>query len=574
MQPSQTTPISTLYTVETPEGIDIVLQPAGLAPRVWAFIIDFILRTLIIIIAAILLIPTGKLGTGLILILYFSITWLYMVLFEVFNNGRSPGKSMFGLQTLCDDGTPMRWMPSIVRNLLRTVDLLPFGYLFGILSCLFSTGFKRLGDHAAGTLVVYRSNVKKRPHYPDLKPLYPIRPLSTEEQQGILDLTERLLLVTPEKRREIELVLNQAYGITAPPDKWLLAAAQGIRERMAQQDAAVAENSPILENFVHRLTLLENFRKPRKKKDDDDEQETSVDPRWQEFPFDYRKFCNHLALTRTRGWDVRQIERLQGFALRAYQQVYRSHRSMLQSALHFLFFGFPRLIRKEWRCVALSALLFYGMGALLFFLVWKFPELIYQVMGADDVHNIENMYDPAKQLVGPYAERSSSDDWMMFGFYIQNNISIAFEAFSSGLLLGIGTIITLVLNGVYMGAISAHLTSIGYGDPFWSFVIGHGAFELNAIVLSGASGIRLGWAIIAPDRLTRRDALLQAGAQGAQIISGVFVMLLIAAFIEAYWSSINHSVNTPKYLAGALLWLLVSTYFLLAGRRGDIDGSE
>ena len=149
-------PLDTRYQVETPEGIDLHLRPAGLVPRALAFAIDLAIRGLILAVTFIVLGLLGQFGMGLGTILLFLVTWWYMVLFEVFNQGRSPGKQMLGLRVVHDDGTPIGWAASLTRNLLRFVDILPFGYTLGIISCLNHPAFKRLGDIAAGTLVVYR----------------------------------------------------------------------------------------------------------------------------------------------------------------------------------------------------------------------------------------------------------------------------------------------------------------------------------------------------------------------------------------------------------------------------------
>jgi uncharacterized membrane protein SpoIIM required for sporulation len=107
---------------------------------------------------------------------------------------------------------------------------------------------------------------------------------------------------------------------------------------------------------------------------------------------------------------------------------------------------------------------------------------------------------------------------------------------------------------------------VGYGETFWSFVIGHGAFELTAIALSGAAGLKLGWALLAPGSLSRGEALRVAAKTSVRLIAGVIIFLLIAAFIEAYWSSMSWPAPLTKYLVGAALWVLVAAYLLLAGR--------
>jgi len=199
-------------------------------------------------------------------------------------------------------------------------------------------------------------------------------------------------------------------------------------------------------------------------------------------------------------------------------------------------------------------------------LVYAFPDLVYSVLPADQVAQMEQMYDPDASRLGRFAERGAGDDWLMFGYYVMNNIGIAFQTFASGLLFGLGTLFFLLFNGLTIGAVAGHLTGIGYHQPFWSFVIGHGAFELTAITFAGAAGLQLGAALLAPGCRTRAQALRLAAKHGIQLVCGATAFLLIAAFVEAYWSSMTLTTPTIKYIVGAALWLLVGTYFMFAGR--------
>ncbi|UVJ43175.1 stage II sporulation protein M [Pseudomonas sp. LS1212] len=284
------------------------------------------------------------------------------------------------------------------------------------------------------------------------------------------------------------------------------------------------------------------------------------------FAAQYRHLCQHLALAQERGYSSHLVDTLQHLAMRGHQQFYR-HRSHLgASTLQFVLAGFPCLVRAQWRFVALAGLLFFGSLLITAMLVYLFPDLVYSVITPQQVVEMESMYDPDQSRLGRLAERQSSEDWMMFGYYIMNNIGIAFQTFASGLLLGVGSLFYLLFNGLMIGAVAGHLTEIGYGPGFWPFVIGHGAFELSAIALAGAAGLKLGWAVLAPGQLSRGEALRGAAIVCVQLIYGVLIFLLIAAFIEAYWSS-KTAIQAPlKYAVGAGLWLLVGTYLGFAGR--------
>jgi uncharacterized RDD family membrane protein YckC len=208
-------PLDTCYRVETPEGIDLTLRPAGLVPRALAFVIDLAIRGALLAGMFVILALLGRFGMGLGTILLFLVNWWYMVLFEVLNQGRSPGKQLLGLRVVHDDGTPIGWGASVLRNLLRFVDLLPFGYTLGILSCLNHPAFKRLGDLAAGTLVVYREETPARPQLPEAEPLRAPFPLSLEEQRALLGFAERQEGLSSARRAELAAILAEPLEVPA-----------------------------------------------------------------------------------------------------------------------------------------------------------------------------------------------------------------------------------------------------------------------------------------------------------------------------------------------------------------------
>ncbi|PHX44733.1 hypothetical protein AO284_41495, partial [Pseudomonas sp. NZIPFR-PS2] len=270
-----------------------------------------------------------------------------------------------------------------------------------------------------------------------------------------------------------------------------------------------------------------------------------------DFPQQYRRLCQHLALAQERGYSSYLVDPLQQLALRGHQQLYRHRSQLTANVLGFVLADFPRLVREQWRFVLIASLLFFGSLVGIALLVYLFPDLIYSIVSPQQVAEMQGMYDPDASRLGRTAERASSENWMMFGYYVMHNIGIAFQTFAAGLLFGLGSVFFLIFNGLVIGAVSGHLTEIGYGQTFWSFVIGHGAFELTAIALAGAAGLQLGWALIAPGQLTRGESLRLAARKSVQMLCGVMIFLLIAAFIEAYWSSTTLIAPWVKYLVGA-----------------------
>jgi len=224
---------------------------------------------------------------------------------------------------------------------------------------------------------------------------------------------------------------------------------------------------------------------------------------------------------------------------------------------------FPALVRDEWRLVLAAALLFFGPLAALLALLQFFPDFVHYLLSPEQIARFHEMYDPAARRLGM---READTSLLMFGFYIWNNVQIGFQTFAGGLLFGIGSLWFLASNGVVIGAVAGYLTHAGYHETFWSFVAGHSSFELIAIVLSGAAGLRLGVAVIAPGGRTRKAALVAAAKPAVRMMYGAAVLFLIAAFVEAFWSPLTEVPYRVKIGAGLAGWAVLFAYFALLGR--------
>jgi uncharacterized membrane protein SpoIIM required for sporulation len=283
-----------------------------------------------------------------------------------------------------------------------------------------------------------------------------------------------------------------------------------------------------------------------------------------ELPQVYRRICQHLALARDRQYSPELVDRLNQLALRGHTLLYGARtRRGVAHGLAFLLADFPRLVRTERRFIAVAALLFFGPLLSLIALLQWYPDFVHYLHDADALAKFREMYDPANQRLG---RRQADDNVAMFGFYIWNNVKIGFQTFATGLAFGLGSLFYLVFNGVVIGAVAGYLTQAGYGAPFWSFVSGHSAFELTAIVISGAAGLRLGLALIAPGLQSRKAALMAAARPAVRLMIGAALMFLAAAFIEAFWSPLTFFPPLTKYVVGAVLWGFVIGYFLFQGR--------
>jgi uncharacterized RDD family membrane protein YckC len=196
--------LDTTRRVATPEGIELTLRLAGPVPRAFAWFVDFWLRAALVLVLAMLGAFFGAAGARVILIAAFFVEWLLPAWFEARWGGQTPGKRLFAIAVLNDDGTPVRWPGALTRNLLRAADFLPFFYGVGLITMLVNRDFKRLGDLAAGTVVVYQERtLEPVRQIPAAAPVPPPVSLEPEEQRAVLELAERSATLTRERFAEL-----------------------------------------------------------------------------------------------------------------------------------------------------------------------------------------------------------------------------------------------------------------------------------------------------------------------------------------------------------------------------------
>jgi uncharacterized RDD family membrane protein YckC len=226
--------LDTIVATETPEGIALLLRPAGFVARANAYVIDLLVRAAIFYMAAIVLALLRGVGVALVLITVFALNWLYPIIFELLAGAATPGKRALGLMVIMDNGLPITPAASLVRNLLRVADFLPLLYGFGIGAILLRKDCKRLGDLAAGTLVVYKPNVGPAEQLPPAEPLAPAIALTPREQAAIIAFALRVPRLTAERAEELANLARPVLAnpaADAPKVPRLLAVAQWLHGR-------------------------------------------------------------------------------------------------------------------------------------------------------------------------------------------------------------------------------------------------------------------------------------------------------------------------------------------------------
>ncbi len=274
----------------------------------------------------------------------------------------------------------------------------------------------------------------------------------------------------------------------------------------------------------------------------------------------YRALCSDLMRARSLGCTPELMAYLDGLAARAHASLYGTRPLRVGAIVELFTRDFPRAVRRNWRALAIAGALFWlpffaGMiGAALS------ADFARRILPGATLEHMERMYSD-----GFAAGRDAGTDTGMAGFYVYNNVGIAFRCFATGILFGAGSLFFLVYNGLVTGTVLGYVIHAGYGANILTFVCGHSAFELGAIVVAGSAGLQMGFAMVSTGGLTRLGSLRTAAPEIVRQVLGAAAMLLCAALIEGFWSP--SSAPPPiKWTVAGTFALLLGLYFTLAGR--------
>jgi len=287
----------------------------------------------------------------------------------------------------------------------------------------------------------------------------------------------------------------------------------------------------------------------------------------------YREVCHDLSLVQSRGWGQRLTRYLNGLVTRGHNSFYSTNPFPWQAIGRFLGGGFPRVFRRNMRYFIAGALLFFVPLLATAVVIHRDPSLALRVLPQEQLKLMQEMY--PKVEAGETASFRGGGEQIdarniMAGWYVRHNTGIAFDCFGRGIAFGIGTIYTLLFNGIVIGATFGYLMGTGHGHRLLLFASSHGSFELVAIAVAGGAGLMMGDALLRPGQRTRLESLLHRALEAIQIALGAGVMLFVAALIEAYWSP-SDIPDAVKLTGAALLWLFVIAYLATAGRWGELD---
>lgn len=271
----------------------------------------------------------------------------------------------------------------------------------------------------------------------------------------------------------------------------------------------------------------------------------------------YRAVSSDLAIAR-RDWPRHRVTRyLNQLVGQAHATIYRGEPLSLRRVVRFFAVGFPRLYRKMFPFI-LTACLMFALPAVASCIVAVHDTSLATWLGLEQQEAMMRQGDLWTAI--PLNERPGASSFIM-----TNNIQVSFLAFAGGVLAGLLTTYVLIWNGLILGGVMGLAVHYGLAGELGAFIIGHGIIEISEIFIAGGAGLSLGWAILQPGLLRRRDALLLAARQSVRLIIGSIPILIVAGLIEAFISP--SALPWPfKAFVGIVTGIGLYAYVGLAGR--------
>jgi uncharacterized membrane protein SpoIIM required for sporulation len=281
----------------------------------------------------------------------------------------------------------------------------------------------------------------------------------------------------------------------------------------------------------------------------------------------YRGVCSDLMLAESHDLPRDTVAYLHGLVGRAHNALYRARGFRFRDWGRVLFDEAPRRLRSD-PALRLSAAVFVVSFLLCAFVAAAHPEFSRAVVGDKFVEQIDHMY--SHPVDAPAEHGEARNDTVMAGFYIQHNTSIGLQCFAWGILFGLGSLYQLLSNGIVLGTIFGHMAASPLAANFFRFVTAHSSFELTAIVVAGAAGLRMGWGLVDTQGQTRLASLRREATAALPALSASVVLFVLAAFIEGfvsasplpYWSKAAVAITSA---------LVIVAYLMLGGRGGGRD---
>ena len=580
--------------IETPEQVIFSYTIAGVGSRAAAVMLDYLIISILSFALFLLFTLAGELvglkgkGEGSVfgswaaaffILFVFAVQWGYFVAFEAFWDGQTPGKRRLGLRVVQDGGYSVSVGASAVRNVMRVIDMQPgAAYAVGIVSAAMSKSGKRLGDMAAGTMVVQERVMHVAPAPASAAPSEGAPTITAALTEQEYELLERYLArrsaLDPERRRMLSEQLEARFAahvsdlggsplarLTRLYDRETEARARGVAARGAigaerEKHAIVARNAARWSAFASKL---EDARRRGLR--------SMSDVEVSEFVAEYREVASDLARLRTAsaGRDNDALFYVSRLVGAGHNLIYRRRAISTQDAWRFVSVSVPREVRRSWRPILLAAVLLFGPALVTAKAVIDKPELAEELLPQSMLDRAEEGVARQRKGEKAYVRVKDFERPLMASAIIANNVQVTFLVFAGGISAGILTVQMLVYNGVSIGAVAGLYAARGIFSQIGMFVVPHSVLELSAICIAGGGGFLLAAAILLPGALTRRAALVVNGRRAIRLITATTMMLIIAGTLEGLLSPRVDVPDWTKFTAAAASALLMLVYFTRGG---------
>jgi uncharacterized membrane protein SpoIIM required for sporulation/uncharacterized RDD family membrane protein YckC len=575
--------------VETPEHVSVGYELADLGSRFTAMLVDGLLLVVVFLglVALILLgaaaglgkVVPGNLVFALFILVWFLISAGYYVFYEGFRDGQTPGKKMMKIRVVQDGGFPVSFRAAAVRNLMRVVDMQPApSWGFAALSMMLHPQTKRLGDLAAGTVVVRDRTGQPIPEerVDDRAAVAMLGPprLTDQEFAALSMYAQRRAALEFGVRAQLAGTLMQRLGarFAGDPRVGKMTSDQFLGEVFGEEHARRKASGAGGRAGSPQATALFRRQKPLWDEYDrmlDEARRAGLaamgERRVSRFAGLYREVAADLARARTYGGSPELLFTLERAVGAGHNLLYTAPTGGWRGFRGWITGGFPALVRMRWRPILAAAVLLYLPAVLTFAAVRHDPAAGRRMLPAGLMQRAEEAEQRQLQGKGYVSPEDFGGMPIMASAIMANNVKVTFLAFAAGILAGLGTALVLIFNGIELGAVAAVFANYGANLQLWSFILPHGVIELTAICIAGGGGLWLGSAFLLPGRRTRREALVVRGREAVSLIGGTAVMLVAAGLIEGFISPSDLPREVKLGLAAVFALLLV-LYLALAGR--------
>lgn len=274
----------------------------------------------------------------------------------------------------------------------------------------------------------------------------------------------------------------------------------------------------------------------------------------------YRRSASDLAIARRDYPGDRITEYLHRLVARAHPALYRDNPVDSGQIRRFIMYGYPEAYRSAGGYIALAfgiSVVAACISALLVALNPSLADVLLTPAGtAQDLRNVMEHHHL-------WVKAATENHSVAATAIITNNVRVALFAFAGGMLVTLGAVYVLALNGIQLGAVAALVAQYGLSWDFWAFVVPHGVIELSVIFIAGGAGMMIGDAILRPGLRRRSETLVDAARHAACLLVGCVLLLLVAGTIESFLSPSDVS-SYLKFAVGGGTGIALYSYLLLS----------